>query len=152
MNKGTKALLVVLAVVVALAIGIGGFAAGFVTGGLNKASAFPGNEIVNNPLSSPHSFLSTPASSTLPATVLQVQQILENQALVPPTETSLTASTIDGMLKSLNDPYALYLNPSHFKAFNEMESGAFGGIGVTLGENKKGQAYVVKVLPETPAQ
>ena len=29
--------------------------------------------------------------------------------------------------------------------------GSFGGIGVVLGENKQGQAYVVEVYKDTPA-
>ena len=57
------------------------------------------------------------------ASVSQIQSMLTKQALVPPTETSLTANTIDGMLKSLGDPYAMYFDPKHFKAFNEIMPG-----------------------------
>ena len=45
-----------------------------------------------------------------------------------------------------------YFDTKHYKAFNEETMGAFGGIGVVLGENKDGQAYVVEVYKDTPAQ
>ena len=32
-----------------------------------------------------------------------------------------------------------------------MTNGSFGGIGVVLGENKQGQAYVVEVYKDSPA-
>jgi carboxyl-terminal processing protease len=45
----------------------------------------------------------------------------------------------------------MYFDKTHFKAFSEETNGSFGGIGVVLGENKQGQAYVVEVYPGTPA-
>ena len=82
--------------------------------------------------------------------VNEVLDILNAEALNPPTETSATAGAIQGVLDSTGDKYAMYFDARHFKYFNEQNSGEFGGIGVTIGE-KDGQAYVVTVMPKTPA-
>ena len=83
-------------------------------------------------------------------TVSEVEELLLDRALKPPTETSATAGAIQGLLDSTGDKYASYFDPRHFKYFNEQSAGEFGGIGVTIGE-KDGQAYVVTVMPNTPA-
>jgi carboxyl-terminal processing protease len=154
MDKAAKIMLGVVAVLAVLAIGVGAFTAGLVTAGVAKNTVPPVDLGTSSPTKgvNPHGGITVPGSAGLQSTVQQVQSLLLDQALVPPTETSLTATTIDGMLKSLGDPYAMYFNPTHYKAFNEMEQGAFGGIGVTVGENKKGEAYVVNVIDTTPAQ
>ena len=155
MNNGTKAVLAILGVLAVLAVATGGFVAGFVTAGVQAMPSISSEGTSTGVTSSrgnPHSLGESTSTVPFSSVVNQVQQMLDNQALVPPVETSLTANTIDGMLKSLGDPYAMYFDKTHYKAFSEMESGAFGGIGVTLGENKQGQAYVVNVIESTPAQ
>ena len=152
MNKSAKVLLVVLSAFVVLAIGVGAFSAGMVVASMQKSNV----PVVQDPSASAdvggNGGATGQGSAGFLSTVDQIQSMLTKQALVPPTETSLTANTIDGMLKSLGDPYAMYFDPKHFKAFNEIEMGAFGGIGVTVGENKKGEAYVVNVIDSTPAK
>jgi carboxyl-terminal processing protease len=71
---------------------------------------------------------------------------------VPPSETSATAGAVQGLLGSEGDKYAMYFNVKQFTSFNEQTMGTFGGIGVVLGDNKNGQAYVVDVYADTPAK
>jgi carboxyl-terminal processing protease len=159
MNTGFK---IVLAVLVALAIAVGSFAGGLfaATAIMPKAagSPFEGIPGMTPESASPHGAggiagpSATTGGSTFDSLVKETQSYITKEALVPPTETSLTANTIDGMLKSLGDPYASYFDPRHFQYFNEQTQGSFGGIGVTLGENKKGEAYVVSVIKKTPAE
>jgi len=80
----------------------------------------------------------------------EVNRLLQSDALEPPSETSATVGAINGLLESNGDKYALYFDAKHFKYFNEQTEGAFGGIGVVLGE-KDGGAYVVEVYDNTPA-
>ena len=80
----------------------------------------------------------------------EVLDILNAEALNPPTETSATAGAVQGLLDSTGDEWAMYFDAQHFKYFQEGTAGEFGGIGVTLGE-KDGHAYVVTVMPSTPA-
>ncbi len=58
-------------------------------------------------------------------------------------------SAIDGMVKSLNDPYSVYLDEKGFKALSTTTEGTFGGIGVVVGE-KDGSIVVVAPLEGSP--
>jgi carboxyl-terminal processing protease len=91
------------------------------------------------------------SSASPDALMDQVRAIIANNALKPSSDTSMTKSAIDGMLKSLNDPYASYFDPKHYGYFKEDTSGQFGGIGVTLSVDK-GVAKILKVLSGTPAE
>ena len=146
MNKGVK---ILVAVLVAVAIAAGSFSGGvYAATRLRSGSvsaALPG---LSNPSSGLGATSGADSASTL---VDQVDGLIQREALVPPTETSITANAIDGVLKSLGDPYATYFDPQHYKLFSEQTQGSFGGIGITLGENKLGQAYVAGVIKGTPA-
>ena len=58
---------------------------------------------------------------------------------------------ISGMVKSLNDPYTIFLPPDDSKRFLEDVKGQFEGIGIEIGI-KKGQLQVISPLEGTPAQ
>jgi carboxyl-terminal processing protease len=91
------------------------------------------------------------AKSDFSSKIDEVEALLKTQALDPPSETSATAGAIQGLLDSNGDKYAFYFDKKHFKAFSDQTMGTFGGIGVSLGENKNGQTYVIEVYPDTPA-
>jgi carboxyl-terminal processing protease len=58
---------------------------------------------------------------------------------------------ISGMVKSLDDPYTIFLNKEQTKRFIEDTKGSFEGIGAEIGI-KKGQLQIVAPLEGTPAQ
>lgn len=58
---------------------------------------------------------------------------------------------IEGMTKSLGDPYTSFFNPEQAKRFQQDLSGSFEGIGVEIGV-KKNQLTVVSPLEGTPGQ
>ena len=58
---------------------------------------------------------------------------------------------ISGMVKSLRDPYTVFLNKEQTKRFVEDTKGSFEGIGAEIGI-KKGQLQIVAPLEGTPAQ
>jgi carboxyl-terminal processing protease len=136
MNRVTKA---VLAVSLAVIIGSIGFIGGFVTSRVMPADSFASiaTEIA-------------PKNSTVADRVDEVYRLMKTRALVTPTETSATAGAVQGLLGSLGDKYATYVDTTHSKAFNEDSMGSFGGIGVVLGE-KAGTAYITEVYKGTPA-
>ncbi len=136
MNTTTKA---VLAVALAVIIAATGFIGGFVTAKVTPGS--PSLEAIASP----------PSDSRVGSRVDEVKALLDEQALVPPKETSATAGAIQGLLDSNGDKYALYFDQKHYGYFNEETAGSFGGIGVVLGE-KDGQAYVIEVYDDTPAK
>lgn len=89
--------------------------------------------------------------SDLGEKVEEIEGLLENGALDPSNEESRTAGAINGLLDALDDPYALYFDPDHFKYFNEQNDGEFFGIGVTITE-REGIVFVVSVIEGTPAE
>lgn len=58
---------------------------------------------------------------------------------------------IDGMAKSLQDPYTIFFDPKEAKSFEEELAGSFEGIGVQVGL-KKGQLTVIAPLKGTPGE
>jgi len=58
---------------------------------------------------------------------------------------------ISGMVKSLEDPYTIFLNPEDSKKFLEDVTGQFEGVGMEIGI-RKGQLQVIAPLEGTPAQ
>ena len=58
---------------------------------------------------------------------------------------------ISGMVKSLKDPYTVFLNPKQSKEFLEDVIGRFEGVGMEIGI-RKGQLQVIAPLEGTPAQ
>ena len=58
---------------------------------------------------------------------------------------------ISGMVKSLEDPYTIFLNPEETKIFMEEVKGKFEGIGIEI-DIRKGQLQVVSPFEGTPAQ
>ncbi len=58
---------------------------------------------------------------------------------------------ISGMVRSLEDPYTVFLNPEETKKFIEDIRGTFEGVGMEIGI-RKGQLQVIAPLEGTPAQ
>lgn len=56
---------------------------------------------------------------------------------------------IEGMVRSLGDPYSVYLDKENFAKLSEVTEGSFGGIGIVFG--KRGDDYVViSAIPDNP--
>lgn len=89
-------------------------------------------------------------SADLESAVSEVAGIIENQALKPSSEASITAGAIEGMLESLEDSHAVYFDARHYEYFNEQSDGTFYGIGVTIA-NEGDDLVVQSVFEGTPA-
>jgi carboxyl-terminal processing protease len=136
MSKTTK---VIVGVALVVIIASFGFIGGFAVSHLDYFTMAPAAAAL------------VPSGDKAADKVTEVEALLKAQALEPPNETSATAGAVQGLLDSNGDRYATYFDATHFKAFNEETNGSFGGIGVVLGENKLGQAFIVEVYPDTPA-
>lgn len=64
---------------------------------------------------------------------------------------TMVYGAISGMVKSLNDPYTIFLDPKEAKKFKDDVSGSFEGIGAEIGI-RKGMLVVVAPLKDTPAE
>ena len=63
----------------------------------------------------------------------------------------LSSAGVSGTLKSLNDPWTVYLDPKEMEAFSITESGQYYGIGASLNKTAKGLT-ISQVFPGSPAQ
>jgi carboxyl-terminal processing protease len=69
----------------------------------------------------------------------------------PPTAKEKMYGAIEGMTKSLGDPYTVFLPPEEAKVFAENIAGNFSGVGMEIGVNKEGILTVIAPLKDTPA-
>lgn len=64
----------------------------------------------------------------------------------------LSTAGVDGTLKSLDDPYTVYIDPQHLKAFEQwLSGGSYYGIGAALRKTPKGLT-ITRVFAGTPAE
>lgn len=110
------------------------FAAGMLTGTVLKPDVAPAT-----------------GGEAIERAVREVYRIITREALLPSTDTSMTAGAIRGMLESLDDPYANYFDEKHYQYFSEQNSGEFYGIGVTI-TSRDDKLVVVSVIEGTPAE
>jgi carboxyl-terminal processing protease len=68
-----------------------------------------------------------------------------------PTDQEKLFGAIAGLVDSYGDPYTVFLPPTEAKQFNEDIKGAFGGVGMELGE-RNGSLTVVSPLKDSPAE
>jgi carboxyl-terminal processing protease len=62
----------------------------------------------------------------------------------------LSQAGVRGSLKSLNDPYTVYLSPKETQGFEEKQSGQYSGIGAAL-EKSKQDLVITSVFAGSPA-
>lgn len=81
----------------------------------------------------------------------QAVSIVQNNGLKPlPAETDLEYGMIQGMLKTYDDPYTVFVAPPQNKLQTEQLQGSFGGIGVRLVKDEQGYTLLYP-LPDSTA-
>jgi carboxyl-terminal processing protease len=90
-----------------------------------------------------------PDQAEIPAD--QAQSLIEDEYYrkVPPEK--LTNGSISGMVKSLNDQFSHYFDPQQNKEFAEVISGSYTGVGMAVGQDKRG-LLVTLTYPGSPAR
>jgi carboxyl-terminal processing protease len=76
---------------------------------------------------------------------------LRNKYYQPESDQALLNGAIDGMTKSLNDPFTNYFPPADATQFRNMLSGSYVGIGVMI-EQVDHQTVVHSVMKNAPAE
>jgi len=64
--------------------------------------------------------------------------------------TELSKAAVEGMLKALDDPYAWYVDPTGYAAFQEEIRGSYEGIGASVAL-RNNQLIIVSPFPDSPA-
>ena len=95
----------------------------------------------------------TQASSAKDAGKLQQKIIeeLQTRYYKPVSVGKLSTAGINGMLKSLKDPYTVYLTPQEVQDFAEKQKGSYSGIGASLQKTKDG-LVITGVFKGSPAK
>ena len=75
---------------------------------------------------------------------------LQGRYYKPVDVDKLSTAGVDGTLKSLNDPYTVYLSPKETQALEERLSGKYSGIGAALEKGKQG-LVITNVFDGSPA-
>ncbi|OIO18298.1 MAG: S41 family peptidase [Candidatus Magasanikbacteria bacterium CG_4_10_14_0_8_um_filter_32_14] len=78
-------------------------------------------------------------------------KIKKNYVKQPVDEVALFYSSLEGLVKGLDDPYSIYFPPDKAKAFVSDLSGAFEGIGAEIGL-RDDRITVISPLEGSPAQ
>ncbi len=81
----------------------------------------------------------------------RVIEELQGRYYRPVNVNDLSQSGVNGMLKSLKDPYTVYLTPKEVRDFEEKERGAYSGIGASLQKNAGG-LVITGVFDGSPAK
>ena len=76
---------------------------------------------------------------------------LQGRYYKPVDVNDLSDSGVNGMLKSLKDPYTVYLTPKETREFEEKERGEYSGIGASLQKNASG-LVITGVFDGSPAK
>lgn len=84
-------------------------------------------------------------------TLFKVISLVRSHYLEPVNTTTLVDGAIRGLVKSLNDPYSVYLDPREYAQLQEQIRGTFGGLGILVGI-KDNYLTVVRSYEGTPAQ
>jgi carboxyl-terminal processing protease len=76
---------------------------------------------------------------------------LQTKYYKPVNVSKLSTAGVNGMLKSLKDPYTVYLTPQEVQDFAEKERGSYSGIGASLQKTKDG-LVISAVFEGSPAK
>ena len=76
---------------------------------------------------------------------------LQGRYYRPVNVNKLSEAGVGGMLKSLKDPYTVYLSPKEVQDFEEKERGSYSGIGASLQKTEEG-LVITSVFDGSPAK
>lgn len=99
-----------------------------------------------------HQTIPKPAKGFDFSLLKEVLSDIEKNYYENPSKSKLLEGAIDGIIKALNNPYAVYYSPQEYKLFKNEMSGTYNysGIGVTIG-GKPGKIKVLQVFADSPA-
>lgn len=84
-------------------------------------------------------------------TIVDVRSELASNYVEEPDQEKMLQGAINGMVKSLEDPYTSYLPADALKQFDKETQGSFSGIGARIDVNDTGQLTIVSPLEDSPA-
>ncbi|MDA8235340.1 MAG: S41 family peptidase [Clostridia bacterium] len=83
-------------------------------------------------------------------TMVKVITIINNEYIEPVTTTQMVDGAIAGIVKSLGDPYSVYMEPKTYSSLQKDLKGIFGGVGISVGMRDE-HLTVIAPIKDTPA-
>lgn len=83
--------------------------------------------------------------------LIGAMNFIESHYVQEVDKNTLVDGAISGMVRSLDDPHSIYLEPKLYSRLKADTSGTFGGIGVYMGF-KDGDVHVLSVIPDSPGE
>jgi len=83
-------------------------------------------------------------------TLIRVISLIDNNHIDKSNRSDMINGAIEGIVRSLGDPYSVYMSPKMYKDLTEQVQGSFGGVGIEV-EKDKEHLYVLKPINGTPA-
>ncbi len=142
----SRPLKVLMSFVVALILLSSGFIGGYAVSNSHSIALPTGLDLAGGSSST-----ESTTSVELSKRILEVQTILDGNALAPSNIDSATAGALGGLLSANGDRWSAYLPPVDAAASQEEMNGEFGGIGVVLADDDAGVVSVREVYENTPA-
>lgn len=90
-------------------------------------------------------------NNSISARISEVEAILGESSLDVYDLDSTTESLLDVLTQATGDPYASYLDQSHYETYISAASDSFRGVGILFGEND-GQAFAADVFSGSEAE
>jgi carboxyl-terminal processing protease len=84
--------------------------------------------------------------------ILNERFVQTHSSTTIPTDQEKIQGAIEGLVASYGDPYTTFFPPVEAAIFTETISGAFGGVGMQLDQDKEGNIVVTAPLKDSPAQ
>ena len=78
-------------------------------------------------------------------------RFIETQYVRDIDYTNLIDGAISGMVKTLDDPHSIYLDPKMYELMRSHTEGSFGGVGIVMGF-KDNKITVISVMEGTPSE
>lgn len=82
--------------------------------------------------------------------IREAEEHIRQSSVNAPADEELLRGAIRGMVRTLGDPYAEYLDAASHRAYRDVTIGAFSGIGLLLRQEGK-EAMVISVISDSPA-
>ncbi len=153
MNKTLKYIFIVLVII---AVGLGSFAGGFITGHIIPLTGIPGisePETFAPPTTSPDQQSATPSEfQTLFSPFWEAWNLVhENYVDQPVDDVALMRGAISGMMDALGDQHSSYMNPKDYADANSSLEGEYEGIGAYVDTTTE-YLTITSPIPGSPAE
>ncbi len=90
-------------------------------------------------------------NASLPTVLNEAVRLIDSRYYEPVSKDKLINGAVEGMVDSLNDPYAQYLDKKRYSRFRTSLKGSYYGIGMYI-QSKDKKVFITEVFNNSPAK